>query len=103
MNLLVKNLNVLNFIPGDPRTIQGIPDDGFICSVVSSVLGSFVVHGSRYLKVNYKYKNSHKWRNWGITLAFTLFFLFVYLVFSEYNESAMQKGEVLLFQRSTLT
>ncbi|ODQ57422.1 hypothetical protein WICANDRAFT_57680 [Wickerhamomyces anomalus NRRL Y-366-8] len=90
------------FIPGDPRTTPGIPDDGFICSVVSSVPGSFVVDGSRYLEVNYKYKNSHKWRNWGITLAFTLFFLFVYLVFSEYNESAMQKGEVLLFQRSTL-
>ncbi|CCH45147.1 Multidrug resistance protein [Wickerhamomyces ciferrii] len=91
-----------SFVPGDPRSIPNIPSDGFICNAVGAQTGEFTVDGTTYLEVAYKYKNSHRWRNWGITLAFALFFLAIYLVFSEYNESAMQKGEVLLFQRSTL-
>ncbi|CAM9024106.1 unnamed protein product [Wickerhamomyces anomalus] len=91
-----------SFIPGDPRTTPGIPSNGFVCDSVGAEVGSFTVSGSTYLETAYKYRASHKWRNWAINLGFTLFFLAVYMIFSEYNESAMQKGEVLLFQRSTL-
>jgi len=97
-----REFNCSQFVPGDPRSTSGIPSDGFVCNAVSAKIGAFTVSGTDYLRTAYKYENSHKWRNFGITLAFTIAFLVIYLVFSEYNESAMQKGEVLLFQKSTL-
>ena len=56
--------------------------------------GSGVVNGTDYLRLSYEYYNAHKWRNWGITVGF--------VVLTEFNKGAMQKGEIVLSLRERL-
>ncbi|CDR47608.1 CYFA0S34e00650g1_1 [Cyberlindnera fabianii] len=90
------------FLPDNPDNHPDWPAKSWICNAVGAVAGETTVSGDAYLDAAYSYSNSHKWRNWAITFAFCIFFLATYMIFAEYNESAKQKGEILLFQRSTL-
>ncbi|ODV59654.1 pleiotropic drug resistance family ABC transporter [Ascoidea rubescens DSM 1968] len=91
------------FIPsGSGYSADDIDPSNRVCSTVGSVIGQSYVNGDNFINTSFEYYNDHKWRNWGIVLAFAVFFLFIYLVLCEYNEGAKQKGEILLFQRSTL-
>lgn len=90
------------YIPVDPKTTSGLPSDSYVCNAVSAVAGETTIDGTKYLASAYDYDNSNKWRDFAITLLFAIVLLIGYLVFAEFNESAMQKGEILLFQQSTL-
>jgi ATP-binding cassette subfamily G (WHITE) protein 2 (PDR) len=92
-----------SFIPGNPADNPSWPSDAWICNAVGAVPGQTYVEGTTYLAVAFQYNHGHKWRNVGILTAFMLALLAGYLFVAEYNESAKQKGEILLFQRSTLT
>lgn len=81
---------------------DNLPDVNKICSTVGSKPGSHIVNGSDYIRVAYSYYNSHKWRNFGITVGFAVFFFFLYIGLTEVNKGAMQKGEIVLFLRSSL-
>ncbi|GMF06050.1 unnamed protein product [[Candida] boidinii] len=72
------------------------------CSSVSAIPGYSYINGSDYIAAAYDYHNSHKWRNIGIAFAFVFGFLGIYLGLVELSKGAMQKGEVILFQQSTL-
>lgn len=82
----------------DPLYASVSPNER-ICAAVGAVPGEAFVEGSRYLAINYRYYIAHKWRNFGITIGFMLFFLAVYIFLVEYNQGAMQKGEITLFLR----
>ncbi|KAL8290132.1 hypothetical protein RQP46_003071 [Phenoliferia psychrophenolica] len=69
------------------------------CSVVGSVAGSNVVSGDAYLSGSFEYFHSHKWRNFGILVAFWVGFTVTYLVGTEYIPAQRSKGEVLVFRR----
>ncbi|KAF6072234.1 ABC-2 type transporter family protein [Candida albicans] len=69
---------------------------------VGSTPGSTVVQGTEYIKLAYQFYSSHKWRNFGITVAFAVFFLGVYVALTEFNKGAMQKGEIVLFLKGSL-
>ena len=88
------------FVPMGP----GYPTkgDSIVCSTVGSQLGNSKVNGDDYINTSFQYYWSHRWRGWGICLAFAVFFLGTYLVLCEYNRGAMQKGEILVFQRKAL-
>lgn len=73
-----------------------------VCSTVGSKPGLDYVEGSAYLDTAYGYLHKHKWRSLGIGIAYLVFFTGFYLVFCEYNESAVQKGEILVFPKSQL-
>lgn len=73
-----------------------------VCSAVSSVAGSKYVNGDAYIFDSFRYKIDHKWRNFGIAIGYAVFFMFLYLWLVETNRGAMQKGEIIVFQRSTL-
>lgn len=73
-----------------------------VCGVVGAVPGKSTVNGDDYIGLSFEYYNTHKWRNWGILLAYTLFFLCVYITLVEYNKGAMQNGEILVFQHKAL-
>lgn len=83
---------------------EGYPNSGqyFVCAVVGSVPGQNFVQGDKYLEESFRYYNKHKWRNWGINVAFVVFFLGLYIYLCEINKGAKQKGEILLFQQSAL-
>jgi ATP-binding cassette subfamily G (WHITE) protein 2 (PDR) len=73
-----------------------------VCTVVGSVAGQTSVDGTAFLKGTYEYYYSNRWRNFGIVIAFIVFFLFTYMLAIEFNKGAMQKGEITLFQRKHL-
>ncbi|RCK57612.1 Multidrug resistance protein CDR1 [Candida viswanathii] len=79
-----------------------VPLENRSCSVVGSVPGSSTVNGTDYLAQAYRFYNAHKWRNLGILIGFAFFFLGVYVVLTEFNTGAMQKGEIVLFLKGSL-
>ncbi|CCH58043.1 hypothetical protein TBLA_0A02440 [Henningerozyma blattae CBS 6284] len=89
------------YIPTGPGYENILPDQR-VCSVVGSVPGQNYVLGDDYLRESYDYYNKHKWRGFGIGLAYVIFFLGVYLLFCEINEGAKQKGEMLIFPHDVL-
>lgn len=89
------------FVPHGPG-YEDIGPENRVCSVVGGVRGESTVSGDLYIELSFSYYNKHKWRNWGILLSFAIVFLGVYIVLVEYNKGAMQKGEILVFQRSSL-
>ncbi|CAK9439083.1 uncharacterized protein LODBEIA_P33070 [Lodderomyces beijingensis] len=90
-----------NFIPSGPG-YENVPNANRVCTVVGARSGSTLVNGTDYLDELYGYSNAHKWRNLGITIGFTAFFLVVYIFLTEYNKGAMQKGEIVLFLKGSL-
>jgi ATP-binding cassette subfamily G (WHITE) protein 2 (PDR) len=90
-----------SFVPSG-GAYDSISLDNRVCSAVGSVPGNTIVNGTDYLAQAYRYYNSHKWRNLGITIAFAVFFLGVYIFLTEFNKGAMQKGEIVLFLRGSL-
>ncbi|GMM27622.1 hypothetical protein DAMA08_003380 [Martiniozyma asiatica (nom. inval.)] len=87
-----------DFIPPYP----GVNIENQVCNAVSAKYGYDYVNGTDYIYYSYKYLGTHKWRNFGIVVGFILFFLAIYLYLVEVNRGSMQKGEIILFQQSTL-
>lgn len=73
-----------------------------VCNTVASQPGLSYVSGRAFIEEAYGYNPSHRWRALGIALAYFIFFTAFYLLFCEFNESAVQKGEILLFPKSVL-
>ncbi|GME75426.1 unnamed protein product [Ambrosiozyma monospora] len=81
---------------------DSVPMTNKVCSAVSAKPGDTVIKGTDYIYESFGYKASHNWRNFGIAFGFVIFFLFTYITFVEFNKGAMQKGEVIVFMKSTL-
>ncbi|KAJ5982947.1 CDR ABC transporter [Penicillium waksmanii] len=97
-----RNFECASFVPAGP-VYQNVSSAKRTCSVVGASAGSSVVSGDRYIAMSYGYYYSHVWRNFGILIAFLIFFLTIYLLSAEYISSDVGKGEVLIFQRSHLS
>lgn len=87
-------------IPGSPYEDVGPLNRA--CSAVGSVPGQDFVSGDAYINSQYKYFNSHKWRNVGILIAFVIGFHVLYIVATEYISAKKSKGEVLVFRRGQM-
>ncbi|KAL1881468.1 hypothetical protein VTK73DRAFT_3530 [Phialemonium thermophilum] len=70
-----------------------------VCSAAGSQPGMPFVDGDRYLATSFKYYNEHRWRNFGIILAFMFGFLVFYMLAAENVSAKKSKGEVLVFRR----
>lgn len=110
-----RNFPCVNIVPSGPSYVTspslttpvaaGIPttiDTTSVCSVVGAVAGQSYVTGDAYIQGTYDFSWAHAWRNFGIIIGFTIFFLLTYLLATELNNGAMQRGEVTLFPRSKL-
>ncbi|KAJ5538316.1 CDR ABC transporter [Penicillium frequentans] len=73
--------------------------DAFACSTAGSVAGELTVNGDRYIWLNYRYKFSHVWRNFGIMCAFLIGFMAIYFIACELNSSTTSTAEALVFRR----
>ncbi|ABN65742.1 ATP dependent transporter multidrug resistance (SNQ2), partial [Scheffersomyces stipitis CBS 6054] len=67
------------------------------CSFKGSVLGQTWVLGDEYLKTAYTYSFSHVWRNFGIMIAFLIFFVTVTALGTEFVRPITGGGDRLLF------
>ncbi|KAE8351305.1 ABC-2 type transporter-domain-containing protein [Aspergillus coremiiformis] len=70
----------------------------FICSVVGAVAGERFVSGDNFIEQYYQYSYSHLWRNFGILIAFLIFFHVLYLTATEFNTADKSKAEALVFR-----
>ncbi|KAL6890684.1 ABC-2 type transporter domain-containing protein [Trichoderma evansii] len=70
-----------------------------VCSSVGSVSGQLYVSGDAYVESAFNYQWGHRWRNFGIVIAFIIFFLFTYMVSAELVSEKKSKGEVLMYRR----
>ncbi|OCK76220.1 hypothetical protein K432DRAFT_437160 [Lepidopterella palustris CBS 459.81] len=71
----------------------------FVCSVPGSVPGQPFVSGDAWAEASYEYSYSHMWRNLGVIIAFWIFFMGTYLVFTEYNSAVSSTADLLVFRR----
>lgn len=71
----------------------------FICAIAGAVKGEETVSGDAFIAASYGYYYSHVWRNFGILLAFLVFFMAFYFVIAELNSSTTSTAEALVFQR----
>nr|MCP8717853.1 ABC transporter permease [Asgard group archaeon] len=89
------------YIPAGPG-FDELPIENKVCASVGAIPGSDFVKGDDYMRITFAFYNAHKWRNFGIAIAYAVFFLFVYIALTELNKGAIQKGEMTLFLRGSL-
>ncbi|GKT46795.1 ZEB2-regulated ABC transporter 1 [Colletotrichum spaethianum] len=89
------------FVPQGP-TYGSVAATERACSSAAAVLGQDFVRGTDYLLTLYDYENSHRWRNFGILIAWMVFFMGSHLFATEYISSERSKGEVLVFSRKAM-
>ncbi|KAM5355176.1 hypothetical protein ACJ41O_001822 [Fusarium nematophilum] len=87
-----------NFVPDGPEYEVASPGER-ACAAQGSVPGEDFIRGSAYLSSAYGYEDSHKWRNFGVVVAFTALFMGLHLLATETIASERSKGEVLVFTR----
>ncbi|KAM6506713.1 Multidrug resistance protein [Fusarium solani] len=78
---------------------ENIATENRACSSVGSKPGKDTVAGTDYIISGFQYYPSHKWRNVGIIIGFTIFFNALYVVLTEIVRAKKSKGEVLVFRR----
>ncbi|MCJ1283705.1 hypothetical protein MMC26_003036 [Xylographa opegraphella] len=86
------------FVPSGPG-YGAVGSLNRICSTTGSAAGASFVDGDAYINTSFQYFAAHKWRNFGIILAFMFGLMFTYLIASELISAKKSKGEVLVFQR----
>ena len=96
-----RNFACAQFVPTGPG-YDNVGPTNHICDVVGATLGSNTVSGDTYISLSYAYEHAHKWRNFGILLAFMFFFLGVYLVATELITAQRSKGEILVYPRGRI-
>lgn len=89
------------FVPAGPG-YENVGRMERVCSSVGSVPGEDFVHGEAYLEASFGFVNSHRWRNFGVLIAFLVLFLGLHLFATEYVASERSKGEVLVFTKSSM-
>ncbi|KAK1964366.1 ABC-2 type transporter [Colletotrichum sublineola] len=89
------------FVPEGPN-YSSVASNERVCSSPASVLGQDFVRGTDYLLTLYDFENSHRWRNFGILIAWVIFFMGLHLCATEYISSERSKGEVLVFSREAM-
>ncbi|PWY86648.1 ATP-binding cassette transporter [Aspergillus heteromorphus CBS 117.55] len=87
-----------SFVPSGP-SYENVPSADKTCSVAGTSASSDLVSGDAYIAANYEYYYSDTWRNFGILIAFIVFFMTTYLLIAEFILFDSSKGEVLVFQR----
>ncbi|KAK1144527.1 hypothetical protein N8T08_005400 [Aspergillus melleus] len=89
-----RNFECSQFVPSYPS----LSGSSFVCSAVGAVAGERFVSGDEFIGQNYQYYYSHIWRNYGILIAFLIFFNTLYLVITELSPGLSSKPEALVFR-----
>lgn len=106
-----------SFVPSGPL-YASFPDSNKACTTVGSQPGNPYVNGNRFVFLSFGYLYSHLWRvgcssffpsptdhipyqNFGIVLAFSIFFMILLLIFTEFNTSLAGVTSVMLFKRGS--
>lgn len=69
------------------------------CTVQGSRPGQTVVRGADYIKSAFTYERAHLWRNFGIILAFWIFFVILTMIGMELQKPNARGGAITIFKR----
>lgn len=75
----------------------GVTEAFQTCALAGSTPGSILVNGSAYISQSFGYQYSHVWRNFGIVIAYTIFYIFAAAFFSEFFNYAEPGGNTMTF------
>ncbi|KAG6038653.1 ZEB2-regulated ABC transporter 1 [Claviceps citrina] len=81
------------------RKYVDVNPENQVCSAVGSLPGQDFVDGDRYLNSSFDFYWEHRWRNFGIIIAFITLFLICYMIAAELVSEKKSKGEVLVYRR----
>lgn len=81
---------------------EDLPPQSVVCSGAGAVAGEPFIDGDRYINAAYEYYQSHMWRNYGILIAFFVFFFVLCIIANEYITAKPSKGEILVFPRGKI-
>ena len=84
--------NVVPLGPGTSPQYQS-------CTLAGSQPGQTMVNGADYILTAFTYRRDHLWRNFGIIVAFWLFFVFLTMVGMEIQKPNAGGGSVTIFKR----
>ncbi|KAI1820399.1 ABC-2 type transporter-domain-containing protein [Xylaria intraflava] len=70
------------------------------CSLPGAAINAVDVTGHDYLQTQLSYSRSNLWRNFGILIAFAVFYIFITVVATELFSFASKGGGVLIFKKS---
>lgn len=99
-SLLVNEVHGRHFPCASTSLVPPYGQNGhFACAIAGAVQGENVVSGDNWVESAYGYSYSHIWRNLGFIFAFWIFFLFTYLLASEFNSRGGSSADVLVYQR----
>lgn len=96
-----RNFSCASFVPSGPG-YEAVAALERVCSEAGSVPGQSFVQGGAWLSTSFGFQASHRWRNFGVIIAFTILFMGFHLVATEYIAAARSKGEVLVFTRKAM-
>ncbi|KAF5011625.1 hypothetical protein FDECE_2288 [Fusarium decemcellulare] len=88
------------YVPG--RGLASYADvggDNHVCQAIGSKPGQDYVLGDDYTTSQFGYDWSHRWRNFGIVVAFTIALMGCYLITAEFISAKKSRGEVLVYRR----
>ncbi|KAI8313161.1 ZEB2-regulated ABC transporter 1 [Colletotrichum sp. SAR11_59] len=98
-----RNLSCAQFVPsGAGYAGSSVQPNERVCDIGGAAAGANFVSGEEHLRVVYDFDPSHRWRNFSILMALTIFFMVSYLFAVEWVSSERSKGEVLVFTRNAL-
>ncbi|KAF8965800.1 ABC-2 type transporter-domain-containing protein [Flammula alnicola] len=89
-----------SLVPSGPG-YEGISLANQVCTVLGSQPGQATVEGSLYLALSFGYYQKNLWRNFGILVAFGIFFLLCLLTFTELRTGHSGEGSVLRYKRGS--
>lgn len=84
-----------NLVPQGPNTSPQYQS----CTLQGSRPGSTTVLGADYIKTAYTYERAHLWRNFGIIVAFWIFFVILTMIGMELQKPNAGGGAVTIFKR----
>lgn len=90
-----------DLVPSGPGYDSAL-DSSRVCSTAGAIPGQDAVSGENYLRAAFGFVAGHKWRNFGVLIAFLVGFLLLHLVTTEFVASERSKGEVLVYTRAAL-
>lgn len=88
-------------VPSGPR-YESLGGTHQVCSVEGSISGESSVDGLAYLEASFGFDNSHRWRNFAVIIAYTVLFMVLHMLATEFVASERSKGEVLVFTQEAM-
>lgn len=85
-------------VPSGPG-YQNISLANQVCNAPGSIAGSNYVSGDKYIKSVFQFSYNHAWRDWGINIAWTVLYIILNVVMSEFLSPVTSGGDLLLYKR----